>query len=348
MKVELAALSLALSRASAGIQRTQDPSSGAVLLSASSGLLRASMVSNHRLSFGSCPCEGDIEVAVEAKRLSDLIASCPEGEVELKPKGISLSFLAAETRATLAGYDPILLPRHTRPPDLQTVSIPGELVAKIRTIEKLTGGVAGAWGGGGDEQVVLLLNEGGGTEVVAHYQGMLAARFSGIEVPGSWSSLALNRQLVQALPSGAVDLAWSETHIGFEVDDSGTYEPRIEGVESRVLAFFNKPRPACTGRVEAKSLARAVKGALSVSLTGRVRPIDVQASDGRLVVSCKSDAGDYEANLAADASLSPGRYNAELLLRVCSACAVPAAVVNTRTLWLEEGGLTIALQGMAI
>jgi hypothetical protein len=351
MKIDLPGLSLALQRASLGIRRTEDPSSGAVLLSASKGSLRASMVADHRLSVATCPCEGDLEVAVEADRLKKLLDACTAPAAELIPKDGDLIFKAGGVKAKLRGYDIQKLPRHAAPALTQKLSLSAELVDRTRYAEKLTRDRVDHNSRIFEKVILLELKDG----IATIFAGLASSMALWHERP--WNAednlfVGINRQLVSLMPAGPQDLVWSDNHIGFETEDFATYESRIE-TDGHPHSAYRKPLahcPAAGSGFNPKDLSSAINGALSVySVEGLHRPIVLEAKDSVLEVIWESSAGDFSAEVVLfGPSNFKGKFNADLLTKIASGLKAPHLAVKDMTLWIWEGSTRIALQGMRL
>lgn len=349
MKVDLPALSLALSRASSGIKRTESPSSGAVLLRASQGLLRASMCDGQRLSSGICTCEGDLEVAVEAKRLAQLIQSCSAPELKLShnPEG-GLLFRGGGVKAKLNGYVVEDLPSHAPPPADSRIDLWSELSDRVRWANRLTEEKLD-YNSKPIERVVLLELGGGKARVFARLQGTMAVWFEG-SWDGEISLIPINRGLVSLFPPGPLSLAWSDGWIGFE-GDSSTHEPRIECDEENGARYWKRVEacPSTGSQFSAKALQAAIDGALSVysADTTSYRSVVLEAEGEVLRVISQSHAGEYVADvpLSGEAKFK-GKFNAELVSRIASGFKDPFLAVKDSTLWMWHKNSKVALQGM--
>lgn len=351
MKIDLPALSLALQRASLGIRRTEDPSSGAVLLSASSGSLRASMVADHRLSVATCPCEGDLEVAVEADRLKKLLEACADPVAELVPKDDDLTFRVGGVKAKLRGYDRQRLPRHTAPSLAQRLSLSAELVDRIRYIEKLTRDRVDH-NSKPYEKVILLELKDGIATLFGALRGTMASWYEGPWNPEDAFFVGINRQLAALMSPGPQDLVWSDNQIGFETGDFAVYESKVE-TDGHPLPSHRKILAGLPGNGSgfgSKELVAAINGAMSVySVEGLDRPIRLKASGTALEVIWQSHAGDFvsEIELIGEASFE-GKFNADLLTKIVTGLKAPILAMKDMTLWIWEGSTKIALQGMRL
>lgn len=346
MKIDLPSLSLALQRASLGVKRTKDPSSGAALLSASQGLLRVSRTDGHVLSDSECPCEGDLQVAVDADRFKELLRSSTGSEAALEAPGSFLEYSCGGVRARLDGYKVEDLPRHTRPVMPCQIDL-GDLGKKLAWAQKLT---QETWDHNQKpiEHVVAVEWKEEKYRGCARNGGSMIAAFEGESSEIIDLSVCVNKTLIERV-AGAESLTFSDRWIGFWSADSATFEPRIDCPEKaagevwRVLERC--PKEGATA--DPKDLSAAISGAAAVYPAEEKYPrVTLASGGGELVVSAHSWAGEYFATVPFEGSEWSGTFNASLLTKIITSLKAPQIVVKDTTLWAWEGPYKVALQGM--
>lgn len=345
MKIALPALSLALQRASLGVKRTKDPSSGAALLSASQGLLRVSRTDGHVLSDAECPCEGDIHVAVDADRLKELLRSSAGTEATLTEKDSHLHLSCGGVKAKLSGYKAEDLPRHSRPVMPCQIDL-GDLGKKLAWAQKLT---QEGWDHNQKpiEHVVAVEWKDGGYRGCARNGGSMIAAFEGESSKIGDFSVCVNKTLIERV-AGAENLAFSDHWIGFWSADSATFEPRIDCPEKAAAEIWRilEKCPKEGAVVDPKDLSAAISGAAAVYSADEKYPRVTLTSKGGLTVSAHSWAGEYSATIPFEGSEWSGTFNASLLTKIATSLKAPQIVVKDSTLWAWEGPCKVALQGM--
>lgn len=348
MKIDLPSLSLALQRASLGVKRTKEPSSGAALLSASGGLLRVSRTDGHHLSDAECHCEGDIQVAVDADRLKELLRSSTGSEAVLKGDDSWLHYSCAGVKSKLKVYEIATLPRHSRPKLEGKALLEDDLGDKLAWAEKLT---REAWDHNQKpiEHVVALEWTGSGYRGYARNGSSMAVRFEGQSNEANRLAVCVNKSLIERLPSGADFLTFSDHLIGFECPDQATFEPRVEcplEPNSSIWRLFEKC-PEEGAAVDPKALSAAISGAAAVYPAEEKYPrVTLTAGEGELTATAHSWAGVYSAAVPFEGPEWKGTFSADLLTKIVTSLKAPQIVVKDVTLWVQDGPYKVALQGM--
>lgn len=348
MKIDLPALSLALQRASLGVKRTKEPSSGAALLSASGGLLRVSRTDGHVLSDAECHCEGNIQVAVDADRLKELLRSSTGSEAVLTGDDSWLRYSCSGVKSKLKVYEIATLPRHSRPALPSQLDLAGDLGKKLLWAQKLT---QESWGHNQKpfEHVVVVEWSEGAYRGCARNGGSMLVAFEGKSDKAGEFGVCVNKSLIERIPADAENLAFSDHWVGFWSADSATFEPRIDcPLEAAAQAWRILSKMPNEGTVvDPKALAAAISGAEAVCLAETRWPaVTLTSGGGELVASAQSWAGEYFASVPFEGPEWKGTFSADLVTKIVTSLKAPKLAMKDMTLWVQDGPYKVALQGM--
>lgn len=348
MKIDLPSLSLALQRASLGVKRTKEPSSGAALLSASGGLLRVSRTDGHHLSDAECPCEGDLEVAVDADRLKELLRSSTGSEAVLKGDDSWLHYSCAGVKSKLKVYEIATLPRHSRPTLPSQLDLADDLGRKLLWAQKLT---QESWDHNQKpfEHVVVVEWSEGVYRGCARNGGSMLVAFEGKSDKAGEFGVCVNKSLIERISADAENLAFSDHWIGFWCADSATFEPRIDcppEAASQAWKILGKC-PDSGAVVDPKALSAAISGAAAVYPAEEKYPrVTLTSGLGELVASAHSWAGVYSAAVPFEGPEWKGTFSADLVTKIVTSLKAPKLSMKDTTLRVQDGPFKVALQGI--